>query len=133
MNLNAGDLIAIPVGDKFGFAKVIYASEYFKDVILLRLFKGLSDAEASQNFPDSRAPAALYYTSSDPIKKGRWKRVGQQEVSLEEKAMSKRLVGGTVWIEDVHIGPASDEDMSTLPKMLTYGYRLIEKAAASQA
>jgi hypothetical protein len=130
MNLTPGDVIAIPVAGQFGLAKVIYCSEYFKDVVLIRLFKVTYPSLDVEVVPDFNSDADLYYTGADPVRKGLWKKVGFQAVSEAEKLMSKRIVGGDVWVADKHIGPASEQELATLPAMRTFGYRLIEKAVA---
>lgn len=124
----AGDMIAIPSGDKFGLAKVLYASEFFRNVLLIKIFREIYPDANIKQLPTIDAPGELFYTSSDPVIEGRWTKIGVQEVSDAEKKLSRRTVGGEVWVADEHIGPASDNDLETLPKMLTYGYRLVEKA-----
>jgi hypothetical protein len=130
MSLKPGDVILIPAADHFGLAKVIYCSEYFKDVVLIRLFKVVYSSANIEALPNADAEADLYYTSADPVRKGLWKKVGVQTVSEAERMMSKRIVGGDVWIEDKHIGSASEHDLATLPSMRNFGYRLIEKAVS---
>ena len=126
--LAAGDMVAIPSGDRYGLAKVVYASEYFKNVVLIKLYRTTYRDANIKNFPDGEVLADAYYTSSDPVTEGRWTKIGFQAISDAEKLMSKRTVAGDVWIADEHCGPASKQDLATLPKMLTYGNRLIEKA-----
>ena len=130
MSLKPGDVILIPAAHHFGLAKVIYCSEYFKDVVLIRLFKTAYSDSNIEVLPSAGAEADLYYTSADPVRKGLWKKVGVQPVSEAERLMSKRIVGGDVWLEDKHIGQASEHDLATLPSMRSFGYRLIEKAVS---
>jgi hypothetical protein len=127
-----GGLYAIPGDGQFGLAKVIYVSKYFRDVILIRLYKK-AYAELSgmaHELPAEDADSALYYTGAGVIRAGSWPYLGVQPVSDKERALSKRIVGGGVWIEDNHIGPASDEEMSSLKKMSVYSYDLVEKAVS---
>ena len=49
--LSPGDMIAIPSGDRFGLAKVIYSSSYFHSVVLIRLFKVTYQDSNIVNFP----------------------------------------------------------------------------------
>lgn len=126
--VNVGDMIAIPSGDQIGLAKVVYSSDFFKNVLLLRLYRKTYPDLEIKEFPEVDAKSDLYYTSSDPVTEGRWKKIGFQPISGIEKLLSKRTVGGEVWIGDEHLGPASEQELEALPKMLTYGYRLIEKA-----
>ena len=131
--VRVGNVYAIPGGGKFAFGKIVYLSEYFKDVMLVRFFeKAYSSPEAPSEELDA-LPSKGIFTGMDSIKKGGWKLVASTLVSEAEKAMSRRIVGGDVWVGDDHIGPASDEELRTLPQMDVYGYRLIEKKVARLA
>lgn len=88
-----GDLIAIPSGARVGFAKLIYVSQFFREVVLLKLYR-TTLPEGVTHFPSTKASADLYYTSSGPILAGRWTIVGFEPVSDAEQLMSKRTVGG---------------------------------------
>jgi hypothetical protein len=128
----AGDLIAIPSGAHIGLAKVIYVSQYFREVVLLKLYRTVL-SEGAAHFPCAAAAADLYYTSSCPISTGRWRIAGFEPVSDVEQLLSKRTVAGDIWVADERLGEASEHDLETLPKMLTYGFKLIEKAVARLA
>jgi hypothetical protein len=131
--IKPGDILVIPVNDSAATAKVIFASSYFKDVILIKLLQATthSDVEAQQQTFDENFD--LYYTGAQPIKKGRWRVIDSHPVSEAENSLTKRTSGGEVWLEDTHLGPASDRDLQTLPKMEVYGAALIEKYAARSA
>ena len=128
MHPRVGDLIAIPSAGRFGIAKVLFCSEYFAQVVLLGLFRRSFDAVESPDIAVLNWPMDLYYTGSSPIAAGLWPVVGYQALLAGESSLSRRIVGGDVWDEDRHLGPASQHDLATLPKMLTHGTRLIEKA-----
>lgn len=127
-----GGLYAIPSEGKFGIAKVIYMPKDFRNVILVRLYQeaytGLDDI--GQEFPTEDADSVLYYTGNGGIKTGSWCYLGKQPVSDRERASTKRIVGGGVWVEDSHLGPASDADMSHLKQMSVHPYKLVEKAVS---
>jgi hypothetical protein len=125
-----GNIYAIPGGGKFAFGKIIYSSEYFKDVILVLFFEKAFSSPSQALSEFYSLPAREIYTGVDSIEKGGWLLVTSVPVSESEKTMSRRIVGGDVWIEDRHIGPASNADLTTLKNMDIYGYRLIEKAVA---
>lgn len=59
MSLKPGDVILIPAADHFGLAKVIYCSEYFKDVVLMRLFKTAYSDSNIEVLPSADAEADL--------------------------------------------------------------------------
>jgi hypothetical protein len=123
-----GDIYAIPGGDRVAFGKIIYASEYFKDLILVRFFERAfaPGTELPENL--ETIPSRGIYTGMDSIKGGEWRRVEVRPVSDSEQAMSRRIVAGDVWLGDTHIGPASEAELAELPKMLVHGSRLVEKA-----
>lgn len=128
-----GNVYAIPGGGQYAFAKVVYLSEYFKDAIFILLHEKAfaSGAEAPSNLQS--IPSRGIYTGIDSAKRGEWILVGNSPVTPDEKARTRRLVGGDVWIEDVHMGPPSTAEEAKLPNMDIYGHRLIEKAVARLA
>jgi len=127
---SAGDLLAIPLEEGAGLAKVIFVSSYFKDVILLKLYrKRLTDGRAPEP-ADFGRDFDLYYTAQTPVRKGRWAIVGSEPVSAAEVALTKRTSGDDVWIEDRHLGQASANDLAEFPKMLVHGFKLVEKYAS---
>lgn len=128
MNKNIeGSLVTIPTEGGMGIAKVIFLSEYFAEMICLKLYKKKMPKGASIAPGDFSGPFDLYYTGLDGFKKKRWAIVANEPVSDDEKTLTRRTAGGEVWVEDTHLGPASDADLATLPEMLVHGYRLIEK------
>jgi hypothetical protein len=127
----AGDIIAIPVESGFVAAKALFVSSYVKDLVLLSLGdKKVGDlADVEQVAPNQHQ--RLYYSRVHPVRIGQWAVVARQEVSASEHALSKRIDAGEVWLADEYLGPARDEDERTLPRMLVYGEKLIEKYAAN--
>lgn len=128
-----GRLIAIPTGEGWRLAKVLFASAYFRNVLLLRLLESRSSDPARLLDQPRTESGPLYYTGIQPIRAGRWLLVGVEEVSEAERELSRRTSGGEVWLLDEHLGPASDEDLARLPKMLVHGGGLIEKYAAESS
>ena len=127
-NLKNGSIFAIPCSNQFGLAKVIYISEYFKDVFLIKLFQHKFDSVEAINLNDKFDQFTLYYAAKEALKKGEWQFLGEEAVSDTEKALSKRIVGGGVWVEDNYLGDATDKDYETLNSMGIYGWKLIQKA-----
>jgi Immunity protein 26 len=127
-NFKVGSIFAIPGGDQFGLAKVIYISDYFKDVFLIKLFQHKFDSIEAINLNDKLEQFTLYYAAKDALKKGEWQFLGEEAVSETEKALSKRIVGGGIWVEDNFLGDATDKDYETLSPMDVYGWKLIQKA-----
>ncbi|UOD29535.1 hypothetical protein INH39_29790 [Massilia violaceinigra] len=127
-----GDFIAIPSGDRVGLAKLIYVSQFFREVVLLKLYR-TTFPEGVTPLPSAEIAADLYYTGSGPILAGRWTIVGFEPVSDAEQLLSKRTVASDIWVADERLGKASESDLEKLPKILTYGSRLIENAVARLA
>jgi excinuclease UvrABC helicase subunit UvrB len=67
------------------------------------------------------------YTSNHKIKTEEWSIVSHENVSAEEKQMSKRIVAGNIWIEDDFIGIATENDYESLAGMGVCGIRAAEK------
>lgn len=133
VSVAAGDVVAIPAGDGVALGKVVFLSRYFADVTLLKVLPSrFASIEAA--LPASfEGPCELVYTAIAPIRAGRWKVIDRQPVSDEERALSRRTSGGEVWIEDRHLGPASEADLASMPKMLIVGQKLVEKRLGQAA
>ena len=128
MNRNIeGSLITIPTEGGVGLAKVLFLSEYVAEMICLKLYKKRLPEDVSITSNDFGIPFDLYYTGLDGFKKKRWVTVANEPVSDDEKALTRRTAGGEVFVEDTHLGPASDADLAGLPKQQVAGFRLIEK------
>lgn len=130
MNNNLeGSLVMIPTENGWGVAKIIFQSGRYANTICLKLYKKRLLEGALIGANGFSGPFDLYYTSLDGFKKNRWTIVANELVSSDEKALTRRTSGGEVWVEDTHLGSASETDLAALPKMLTHGFKLIEKYA----
>jgi hypothetical protein len=132
IKVELGGLYIVPGSDRFALAKVIFKPKDFRNVILIQLHR-----EAYATFLDVKPAlssikndANLYYTGDAAIKSGCWKIIGVEAISEAERSLTKRIIGGSVWIEDKCIGPASAEDFFSLKKMDIHPYRLVEKYAS---
>jgi hypothetical protein len=124
-----GDVVLIPAKDNYVPGKVVYVSKYFKNVILLGLYRKLIKGKIMPK----TLPGAFFklvYTSQEPILKGRWEVVGNESPMLSQAGLTKRIVGGEVWIDDECIAPATDADFKSLPKMSVWGAGLVEDEVA---
>jgi hypothetical protein len=121
-----GDVFHIPLeSGASAICRVLYKSQYFKKVILIAVY-GLVDAEAEAADQITAPIKGLFYCSSVNIEKGEWHVFHNVPVNAEERLHSKRIVGGSVWIEDQCIGDASP-DSRNLPQMDTHGERILAK------
>ena len=125
-----GSILAIPAGEAAIAAKVIFASQYFSDVIAIQLFLGKPLSTESCEIDLKNDDATVYYTSGREIRSKRWKIIGQTDVTDGERRATERTAGGEIWIEDRHLGRASAEQLADLPEMRIHGWKLIEKYAA---
>jgi Immunity protein 26 len=126
--IKLGDIILIPInGEQCAVAKIIYLSKYFKDLILLSVYPlFVKTLTKSMELPPSINNELLIYTGNQKIKKDEWIKIQNVPVNEEEKKLSKRIVGGEVWIEDECIGTATEEDRETLERMGVDGAKLVE-------
>jgi hypothetical protein len=124
-----GDIVVIAAGTRFVPAKVLYVSVDFKDVILLGVYGTPQETVAMPpNLPADFAD--LLYTSRVPIIKGRWPRVGHEELLASQRGLAYRIVGGSVYLEDRGIRSATDDDFKTLRPMSVYGSLAFERVVA---
>lgn len=122
-----GSLVTIPTEGGVGVAKVIFLSEYFAETICLKVYKKRLPDNGSIGLSDFSGPFDLYYSSLDGFKRKHWSIVANEPISDDEKGLTRRTSGGELWVEDTHLGPATEADLAALPKMLVHGGGLIEK------
>jgi hypothetical protein len=117
-NVVPGDVFLVPIGRRqYCPVKVLYVSEYFKNVMLVGAYKAIVDAKVMpQRLPRSFG-ATIYSVVRGAEKDGKWIKVGTKPVLAREKRLSTRIVGGDVWVEDTCLGPPSLEERKTLPRM----------------
>ena len=93
-------------------------SRSHRNVALYGLFP--VEPNASPAIPDQVTYITLQYGSSEPIRRGEWKVLGVAPVVLGEEC-SKRIVGGGLWVGDRHLGQATAQDQTEIPKMSVAG------------
>lgn len=121
-----GDLISIDLADGRSFiGKVIFVSNYFRDVILLAIYR--ADAWQQEGALAGRQPALLIYTSSKCVGSKGWAKTGSEPVTEGERLRSQRIVGGEVWLGDEELGPAQASDWKSLPRMDVAGCKAVEE------
>lgn len=69
VKLKLGSIFAILSGNQFGLAKVIYISEYFADVFLIKLLQRKFDSVDSMNLNEKFDQFTLYYAVKEALKK----------------------------------------------------------------
>ena len=122
-----GDLYAVALGDGLeALCRVLYKSSYFRNVVLMGCY-GLAGREGACSEKALSLISPPTYTGCEKKVTASWRLISTRDLSTEEKNLSKRIVGGSVWIGDSHIGPASAVESSTLPKMSVYASKLFIK------
>lgn len=122
-----GDHIAIPGSTgKWALAKVLYASNHYKDVILLGILPGRSETPETLWRDHPAEYERLVYTGRRHFHKRGWRIVGHSDVSEAERDLSTRIVAGNVWKADDFLRPASRADEITLKQMDVAGHIRVE-------
>ena len=123
MTSREGDIFTIPLEDgREALCRVLYASSYFKDVVLLGCY-GCSLPTAEQ--VDAN-PKVMMYTGWSKA----WSVIGHKPVDSHERTFSRRIVAGDVWEGDKHMGQATEAELTSLPKMEVFGHRILARKLA---
>ena len=129
--LKEGDVYAVPLGDGVSaLCRILYKSSYFKHVALVGCYgTHLSSAPCTDQMKSGLLGAALY-TTVQPMKIPDWRFLENHELRPDEMELSRRLVGGEVWLGDEHLGPAESCDKE-LSEMQTFGERIFKRKLAA--
>jgi hypothetical protein len=120
-----GDVFELPlVSGERALCRITYKSRYFRNVVQIAVH-GLAGAADPELLSEGK-PVAVFYGSSVCLRDGRWRFVSRTAPRPEDVWLSKRLVGGDVWIEDDHVGPPAPGDEG-LAQMDVYGDKLLAK------
>ena len=124
-------VIGIPLasGEQFRAAKVIFCSKHYRNLILIAFHQLPVVGEGVRNFDSAEFSGRRVYTGAQIIRSGRWKILGECDLTQEEANASLRIVAGDVWFGDQHLRPASAFDLESLPRMDVAGAALVEKWA----
>ena len=124
-------VIGIPVakGDQFRAAKVLFCSKYFRNLILIAFHRSPVIGDGVNSFDSAEFSGRRVYTGAQIIRNGRWKILGECDLTQEESNASLRIVAGDVWLGDQHMRAASARDIESLPRMDAAGAALVEKWA----
>jgi hypothetical protein len=124
--LKRGDVLRLSFdGGAVAAVRVVYVSSYFKQLVLVALFDGANVSDAADVL--SKTPLAQFFTGRDSLLPDQgWEQVGSTPPLVTDRASSRRLVAGDVWVEDECLGPADGADQN-LPNMLVYGSSILRK------
>jgi hypothetical protein len=129
-----GDIVEIPLpGGRAAIGWILHLSRHFKDAVGFIVF-GIKGELRHDYVEESRSLKVLgpLYTNVDAIKHYGWQTIQHQPISEEKRLLTKRTVGGDVYVADDYIGPVEQHGGDNLPAMLLYGmvavYKEIEAA-----
>jgi len=130
LSIDIGTVVSIPCNDYYVVAKVLFLSDRMKNVALYKIF----DHKASLDKPYidviSSSSFDLVYTGIGLIKKGEWPILAHLPLLDSEKESSMRIAAGNVWLANEYLRPATDEDYSSIPRMLVANVKGVERRVA---
>lgn len=134
-----GDIVEIPLpDDRTAIGWILHISKHFKDAVGFVVFgikgqesdKVIYDAETGK--PLSTRVLGPLYTHVDNMKLSGWKKFAEQPLSEKDRLLTKREVGGGVYVGDEYIGSVQEVGDPNVRPMLAMGmpvvYSEIEKA-----
>ena len=139
LNMHEGDIIEMPLPDgRVALCWILHESHRFKDAVGFIVFgiKGqtaagvLRDAESGR--PLSMPVLGPLYTHKDAFAHYECVKVGHQPLTPSHRNLTKRIVGGGVYVGDDYIGSTEEVDVTGGKHQLIGGlpaiYKDIEKA-----
>ena len=122
--VRAGDIFSLPLGgNSAALCRVVFTSTYFKQVILISVHGPIDFARAPEM--QARDPAlVMLYCSSASLSKGDWAWLTSSPTTAEDRAHTRRIVGGSVWLGDEHLGLPQEADLE-LRRMDVHGDRVL--------
>jgi hypothetical protein len=122
-----GDIFGMPLTDGTeALCRVLFKSQYFRNVILVGVYGRASGHDPISQIRAKKDPLVQIYASCESLDLGQWRYLGNAPVSDGERQLSKRVVGGEIWLRDEHLGPVGDNSQS-LPQMDVYGDRVLQR------
>lgn len=134
-----GDIVEIPLPDeRTAIGWILHVSRHFKNAAGFIVFgiKGQLRDDVVFEFGSGKVASMKVlgplYTHMDAIKHYGWKTIAHQPVSEQKRMLTKRDVGGGVYVGDKYIGSVQEVGDSNVKPMLAMGmpvvYAEIEKA-----
>jgi hypothetical protein len=134
-----GDIVEIPLPDgRTAVGWILHISQTFKDAVGFVVFGIKGEAGINLRFDKeserllSMSVLGPLYTHIDAIKHYGWTTFAHQPLSESKRILTKREVGGGVYVGDEYLGSVEELNAHDLKPMLAMGmpvvYREIEKA-----
>jgi hypothetical protein len=134
-----GDIVEIPLPDgRTAMGWILHVSQRFKDTVGFIVFgiKGRLREDYVEGSNKLRVLGPLY-THIDNLTIDGWKTILHQPISESKRTLTKREVGGNVYVADDYIGSVEELGEQNLEPMLVMGmpvvYMEIEKAFGKEA
>lgn len=129
-NVNNGDIFVLSdiklqddlysLDNQHRLAKVIFISKMTKLMIAIILSKDIF-TEIPNNIDDVEFSDHIFYTGSQFLKSGDWKVIGNQPVTEDEKNLTLRMVGSSLYLLDEYLGVVPRNDRKKYKKQLICG------------
>jgi len=113
-----GEHVLIRLDRRSLVGKIIYCSLQFKDVVAVAFDL---DSDETTLSPCISSESPVFYTGGKALSRES-KRVGWSPVTVAEGQMTRRLVGGAIWVLDCIEGPVQEPKP---PKMGVYGHKAL--------
>ncbi len=134
-----GDIVEIPLPDgRTAIGRILHVSKHFKDAVGFIVFGIKGQVSESVEFdstmtdPTTMRVLGPLYTHSAAIEHYGWKRIAHAPVSARQQMLTKRRVGGNVYVGDECIGGIAEFCGEDIRPMLAMGmlavYETIESA-----
>jgi hypothetical protein len=127
-----GDLVEIPLpSGRIAVGLILHVSKYFKHAVGFIVF-GIQGTKLNDIvIPDdsgiylSKTFLGPLYTHIDNLKTTGWKVIAHQPVSEAKRQLTRRQVGGGIYVADEYLGSADELGESSLKPMLSMGMPVI--------
>ena len=136
IKVEIGDVFLIPYQDKYAVCKVLWISKRTKNAFSFIVKDKLVDTKEEAVEIIDTAPnisvqiftglISVFYTDITKLKKGEWKIIGSQKLTIEESDnFQYHNIGGKLFKGDEEGRLLNNAEIKTIPKMLNAGYEAI--------
>ncbi len=130
IEVKTGDILRIPVDDFFVAAKIIWISQWYKDVMGIVIYSGwFKDADNVRPVEGeyltmkmgNNDVKVLYPSVKNVTVKRIWTVIGHSSLSEIDKELRLHLIGGTLYDGDDSIRSATSDDYAKFSPVLAAG------------
>jgi len=124
-----GDIVEIPLSDgRTAIGWILHISQHFKHAVGFIVF-GIKGQLRDDYMEEKRTLHVLgpLYTHIDNLKIDGWKTIQHQSISESKRMLTKREVGGGVYVGDDYLGSVEELGEHDLRPMLFMGMPVIHK------